>query len=62
MTEEMLIEVLKGEKDGMKGMRIAKLIADKFDVGSSTVLRAIGEGGYLRCKIKPTAMGGFVLK
>ena len=62
VTEEMLIEVLKGEKDGMKGMRIAKLIADKFDVGSSTVLRAIGEGGYLRCKIKPTAMGGFVLK
>ena len=62
VTEEMLIEILKGEKDGIKMNKIADMIAARFDIGKSTAARAISEGGYLRCKIKPTAKGGFVLK
>lgn len=42
---EMIQACMKG-RPGMKAGELVRAIAEKFDVGASTVWRAIGQGGY----------------
>ena len=58
---EMVKQILDGS-DGMLMWELSKAISAEFEVGKSTVARALGEKGYLRHMLKPVAKGGFALK
>lgn len=56
VSEEMVREVfaVSGRK-GMKAGELVRAIVERFDVGASTVWRAVGAGGYARAWLDETA-------
>jgi hypothetical protein len=61
ITEDMILQAFEGESD-LKPARLARKLKSMFEVGESTVYRAIGEDGYLRKMMTRTGTGTLRLK